>query len=103
MLFFKKYLQRPMHLFAQAGLALFGVGVLINIYLLVIKIMGQDVWGRPILILGAILVLGGIQLITVGLIVEVLMRTYYESQDKRPYRIRNIKRGASVQKVEANV
>jgi glycosyltransferase involved in cell wall biosynthesis len=102
MLFFKKYLQRPMHLFAQAGLALFGLGVLINVYLLVLKIMGQDVWGRPILILGAILVLGGIQLITVGLIVEVLMRTYYESQDKRPYRIRNIKRGATVQKVQAN-
>lgn len=101
MLFFKKYLQRPMHLFAQAGLALFGVGVLINFYLLVLKLMGQDVWGRPILILGAILVLGGIQLITVGIIVEVLMRTYYESQDKRPYRIRTIKRGASVRRVEA--
>ncbi|MTB52740.1 glycosyltransferase family 2 protein [Lewinella sp. W8] len=103
MLFFKKYLQRPMHLFAQAGLALFGIGLLINVYLLVLKVMGQDVWGRPILILGAILVLGGIQLITVGLIVEVLMRTYYESQDKRPYRIRHIKRGAAVRQAEAKV
>ncbi|MEL7161081.1 MAG: glycosyltransferase family 2 protein, partial [Bacteroidota bacterium] len=74
MLFFKKYLQRPMHLFAQSGLALLGVGVLINVYLLVLKLMGQDVWGRPLLILGAMLLLAGIQLITVGLIVEVLKR-----------------------------
>ncbi|MEM1359391.1 MAG: glycosyltransferase family 2 protein, partial [Bacteroidota bacterium] len=86
MLFFKRYLQRPMHLFAQLGLGLFSVGALINGYLLVLKIMGQDVWGRPLLILGAMLLLAGIQLITVGIIVEVLMRTYYESQNKRPYR-----------------
>lgn len=95
MLFFKKYLQKPMHLFAQAGLALFGVGVLINSYLLVLKLLGQDVWGRPLLILGAMLVLAGIQLITVGIIVEVLMRTYYESQSKRPYKIRTITRPAT--------
>jgi len=96
MLFFKKYMQKPMHLFAQAGLFLFSIGALINVYLLVLKIMGQDVWGRPLLILGAILLLAGIQLITVGIIVEVLMRTYYESQNKRPYRIREVKRGSSV-------
>lgn len=93
MLFFKKYMQKPMHLFAQSGLVLLTVGIIINVYLLALKIMGQDIWGKPLLILGAILLLGGIQLITVGIIVEVLMRTYYESQDKRPYRIREVKRG----------
>ncbi len=96
MLFFKKYMQKPMHLFAQSGLFLFSIGALINVYLLVLKMLGNDVWGRPLLILGALLVLAGIQLITVGIIVEVLMRTYYESQDKRPYRIRTIKRGKGV-------
>ena len=45
--------------------------------------------------------LTGIQLITVGIIVEVLMRTYYESQDKRPYRIRNIVRGGEVEEAAA--
>ncbi len=93
MLFFKKYMQKPMHLFAQAGLFLFSIGALINVYLLVLKLMGQDIWGKPLLILGALLVLAGIQLVTVGIIVEVLMRTYYESQNKRPYRIREIVRG----------
>ncbi len=97
MLFLKKYLRKPMHLFAQAGLALFTLGALINAYLLVLKIMGQDIWGKPLLILGAMLVLAGIQLVTVGIIVEVLMRTYYESQNKRPYKIREIVRGGEVE------
>jgi glycosyltransferase involved in cell wall biosynthesis len=96
MLFFKKYMQKPMHLFAQAGLLLFSLGGLINAYLLVCKLMGEDVWGRPILILGALLVMAGIQLITVGIIVEVLMRTYYESQNKRPYKIREVRRGKEI-------
>lgn len=93
MLFLKKYLARPMHLFGQTGLALFGVGALINVYLLIIKIMGNEIWGRPLLILGMLLILGGIQLITIGLILEMQMRTYYESQEKKPYRVRKIKRG----------
>ena len=97
MLFLKKYLQKPMHLFAQAGLLLFTVGALINLYLLALKLLGQDIWGKPILILGALLVLAGIQLVTVGIIVEVLMRTYYESQNKRPYKVREIKRFGGVE------
>ncbi|WP_420458291.1 glycosyltransferase family 2 protein [Neolewinella sp.] len=97
MLFLKKYLQKPMHLFAQAGLLLFTVGALINLYLLGLKLLGQDIWGKPILILGALLVLAGIQLVTVGIIVEVLMRTYYESQNKRPYKVREIKRFGGVE------
>ena len=92
MLFLKKYLQRPMHLFGQVGLAIFAAGALINLYLLGLKIAGQDIWGKPILILGALLVLTGVQLVTVGIIVEVLMRTYYESQQKRPYKIREVRR-----------
>jgi glycosyltransferase involved in cell wall biosynthesis len=99
MLFLKKYLQKPMHLFAQAGLLLFSLGVLINLYLLGLKIAGQDIWGKPLLILGALLVLAGIQLVTVGIIVEVLMRTYYESQNKRPYRVRRIRRGGKGERV----
>jgi hypothetical protein len=88
MLFFKKYMQKPMHLFASWGLLLFGAGLLINFYLLVLKILGQDIWGKPLLILGLMLLLGGIQLITTGLVVELLMRTYFESQEKRPYQVR---------------
>ena len=90
MLFMKKYLQRPMHLFGNLGVLTFLAGALISFYLLVLKIMGQDIWGRPLLILGVMLILAGIQLITIGLVTEIQMRTYYESQQKRPYKIRRI-------------
>ncbi|MGM0550193.1 MAG: glycosyltransferase family 2 protein [Bacteroidota bacterium] len=90
MLFFKKYMQKPMHLFGNTGVLLFMIGILINIYLLALKIMGQDIWGKPLLILGVIMLLAGIQLITVGLMAEMQMRTYYESQEKKPYKIRRV-------------
>jgi glycosyltransferase involved in cell wall biosynthesis len=88
MLFMKKYLQRPMHLFGNFGVGLFAIGVLINIYLGILKLMGHDIWGKPLLILGLMLVIAGIQLITIGIVVEIQMRTYYESQQKRPYKVR---------------
>lgn len=90
MMFFKKYIQKPMHLFGTLGFIAIVIGVIINLYLLGLKIMGQDIWGKPLLILGVLLLLGGIQFITIGIILEFLMRTYYESQEKRPYKIRNV-------------
>ncbi len=98
MLFFKKYMQRPMHLFGIWGIVLFAVGALINLYLGALKLMGQDIWGKPLLILALMLVVAGIQLVTFGIMVEIQMRTYFESQDKRPYRIRRIWHGAEREK-----
>ncbi|GAB3912707.1 glycosyltransferase family 2 protein [Larkinella knui] len=90
MLFMKKYLRKPMHLFGNWGLMALMAGLLINGYLLIMKLLGNHIWGRPLLILGTILVLAGIQLITFGIMTELQMRTYYESQDKKPYKIRRI-------------
>ena len=90
MTFFQKYFQRPMHLFGGAGIIAFLLGLLINFYLLIVKIMGHDIWGRPLLILGVILLLGGIQLITIGFVAEIIVRTYFESQDKKTYTIKEI-------------
>ena len=92
MLFFKKYLQRPMHLFGGLGIITFGLGVLINIYLLIEKFMGNDIWGKPIILLGMLLVLGGIQFVTIGIVAELQMRTYFESQNKKTYSVRRIKK-----------
>ncbi len=97
MLFFKKYLQKPMHLFGNVGVLLFGVGVLINVYLLIVKLSGQDIGGRPLLLLGMMLLIAGIQFITIGIIVEIQMRTYFEAQQKRPYKVRRITEGALLQ------
>lgn len=93
MLFFQKYFQRPIHLFGGLGLLSFFLGAIINVYLLTLKLLGEDIWGRPILILGFILILGGIQLITTGIIAELIVRTYFESQDKKTYRIKAIYTG----------
>jgi glycosyltransferase involved in cell wall biosynthesis len=90
LLFFKKYLQRPMHFFGSWGLIIFMAGIAINVYLLILKILGNDIWGKPLLLLGILLVLFGFQLITTGITSELLMRTYFESQQKRPFSIRNI-------------
>jgi len=90
MLFFKKYLQRPMHLFGTWGIFITLIGIAINMYLLVLKILGNDIWGKPLLLLGILLIMAGFQLITIGIIAEIVMRTYYESQDKTPYRIKRI-------------
>jgi glycosyltransferase involved in cell wall biosynthesis len=88
--FFRRYMQKPMHLFGTIGFISFGLGVLINIYLLVWKILGHDIWNRPLLILGLILLLGGIQLVTIGILAEINIRTYYESQNKKTYTVRKV-------------
>jgi glycosyltransferase involved in cell wall biosynthesis len=90
MVFFRKYIQKPMHLFGTIGFIAFGIGVLINFYLLILKILGHDIWGKPLIILGLIFLLGGIQLITIGIIAEITVRTYFESQNKKTYKVRNL-------------
>jgi glycosyltransferase involved in cell wall biosynthesis len=90
LMFFKRYIQRPMHFFGSWGLIIFSAGVLINFYLLVLKLLGNDIWGKPLLLLGVLLVIAGFQLITIGIITEILMRIYFESQQKRPFSIRHI-------------
>ncbi|MEO1050426.1 MAG: glycosyltransferase family 2 protein [Bacteroidota bacterium] len=88
MVFFQKYLQRPIHLFGPLGIFSLFSGSGILLYLLVEKIIGFEIGGRPLLILGALLFLAGIQFITFGLIAELIMRTYFESQNKKTYRIK---------------
>ena len=88
MVFYKKYMQRPMHIFAKWGIIILGIGIIIDLYMLALKVYGHDIWGKPLLLLGILLTLGGIQLITTGILAEILMRTYYESQSKKPYSIR---------------
>lgn len=89
-LFLKRFRHKPMHLFGGWGVFSLGAGVLIFLYLFFEKILGHDIWGRPLLILGLVLFMAGLQLIALGILAELQVRTYYESQDKKPYRIRRI-------------
>jgi len=88
MVFIRKYGQRPMHLFGTAGIVLFCTGGFLNAYMLFDKLMGARIAGRPLLFLGLLLTVAGIQLITTGFIADLIMRTYYESQNKKPYHIK---------------
>lgn len=100
MVFFQKYAQKPMHLFGTLGIILFLIGGVIDAYLAVVKIMGHDIGNRPLLFLGTTLILVGLQLVTTGFIAEFIMRTYYESQSKKPYVIKETVNGGSTQKVD---
>src|SRR6056297_2383121 len=98
LLFIRKYFQRPIHLFGIFGFLMILLGVLINMYLLVVKIgFGEDIGTRPLLMFGMMFILAGIQLFTIGIVMELLIRTYYESQNKRPYRVKKISIGGTAQ------
>jgi len=90
MLFMQKYRTKPMHLFGTLGIVSLGIGVVINLYLFILKLFGCTIGNRPMLTLGILLVIAGIQLITTGFIAELIMRTYFESQNKKPWQIKEI-------------
>lgn len=77
-LFLERYLQKPMHFFGTLGLLLFFSGSCVNLYLLVVKIMGQNIGQRPLLLLGVMITIAGLQLITTGFLAELVMRNYFE-------------------------
>jgi len=90
MLFMQKYRTKPMHLFGTLGIPMLTTGLIIDFYMFILKLFGENIGHRPLLTLGIFLTLSGIQLITTGFIAELIMRTYYESQNKKPYTIREI-------------
>ena len=89
--FLKQYGDRPQHAFGFFGILLLVIGLLIDGYLALLKVIGgADIGTRPLLLLGTLMIIAGIQLLSIGLLSEVLARTYYESQDKSRYRIKEI-------------
>lgn len=87
--FMKTFLTRPMHVFGFFGLFSLILGVIIGTYLTFLKLgLGQSIADRPLLILCVLLILTGVQLFSFGLLGELLMRTYHESQQRPIYRIR---------------
>ncbi len=94
--FLKKFLTRPMHIFGLGGLILLIAGLLMGSYLTFLKlILGLSIGNRPLLILAVLLILTGIQLLISGLLAELIMRTYHESQKRPIYRIRQIVQSSS--------
>jgi len=94
--FLTRYVDRPLRLFGSVGLAMAGLGVVLGIYLSVLHFMGESIGHRPLLSLSGLLILSGLQMVSVGLIGEMLRNHSFERQDEYSIETllrRNIERG----------
>jgi glycosyltransferase involved in cell wall biosynthesis len=100
-LFLSRYSARPMHLFGGVGILSVALGFLSGLYLVSIKIWAGirggmegfrsvQIGDRPLLMLSVLLVILGVQFFVMGLLAELIVRTYYESQNKPIYYVREI-------------
>ena len=97
--FLLDYRTKPLRVFGGVGLLLLIIGFISLFYLIFIKLLfGEDIGQRPLLIFGTLLFLSGIQLLSTGIIAELLIRTYYEAQSKRPYIIKEVVNNKGVTK-----
>ncbi len=89
--FLKSYAQRPMHAFGWAGVVMMVLGFGIDAYLAFQKLaFGAQLANRPLLLFGTVLMLAGLQIASLGILAELQIRTYHESQGKPIYTIREI-------------
>ncbi|MDQ4077231.1 MAG: glycosyltransferase family 2 protein [Chloroflexota bacterium] len=92
--FLSSYATRPLHVFGTLGILSAGSGTLIGLYLTYVKfVQGMNIGTRPLLLLGVLLIVIGIQFITMGLLGEILVRVYHESQNKPIYYVREERTG----------
>ncbi len=100
-LFLRKYMDRPMHFFGLIGLPLGALGGLMMVYLLFLKVWAGVTGGwpgfhdtqigeRPLLILSVLLIILGVQFLVMGLLAEFIARTYYETQHKTTYYVKEV-------------
>ena len=89
--FLLSYSTRPLQIFGVMGLAMGLLGAAVTGYLAYVRLMGeQSIANRPLLFFGGLLIISGLQLVTVGLLAELQARTYHESQNKPTYVIRDV-------------
>jgi glycosyltransferase involved in cell wall biosynthesis len=88
--FFMRFLAKPGHFFGRIGLIFGAIGSLILIYLGWVKfLLGEDIGGRPLLLVGIIFVLMSVQFFTTGVLSELMTRTYFESGQAKSYVVRH--------------
>ncbi|KRB50209.1 family 2 glycosyl transferase [Rhizobium sp. Root708] len=90
-MFFMRYKARPGHFFGSLGLGLGAIATLVLLYLFFDKfIMGNDIGTRPMLMVGIVLLLSSVQMITTGILAEMIARTYYRDDASPNYIVRQI-------------
>ncbi len=100
--FLLDYRTKPLRVFGGTGLVLASIGFIMLLYLVIIKLMGHDIGQRPLLMFAVLFILTGIILISTGITAELITRTYYESQGKRPYIIKEIITHDNIEEIEKN-
>jgi glycosyltransferase involved in cell wall biosynthesis len=84
--FLNEYINKPLYMFGSVGFLLLGLGLFSLFYLIFLKLFLEEPIGRrPLLTLSVLLILAGIQLISTGLLAELLVRIYYRTKDTKPY------------------
>jgi glycosyltransferase involved in cell wall biosynthesis len=104
--FLLSYSTRPLQIFGLVGLAMGLLGGGVAGYFMLVRIMGmlglmadQSIGNRPLLLFAILLIFTGVQLVTLGLLAELISRTYHESQDKPTYAIREVREDSSLSAV----
>ena len=96
-IFLLSYFNRPLYVFGAAGILVGAVGSLLGLYLTVFKLLTENKIGdRPLLQLSVLLMVLGVQFVSTGIVADMIMRTYHESQHKAIYYIRERRRAAVV-------
>jgi hypothetical protein len=99
--FLGAYGTRPAHFFGPAGLFSTAAGLAIMAWLTFVKFAHDEaIGGRPLLVLGALLFVTGLVFLSVGLLAELLVRIYHESQDKPIYAVRELRPGSAAEVAE---
>jgi hypothetical protein len=94
--FLLSYSTRPLQMFGLIGVPMGLLGFIIAAYLSYERLFGNEsIANRPLLLLAVLLIFAGIQLVTMGLLAEIMSRTYHESQDKPIYVIKETREAAA--------
>ena len=101
--FLLRYMTRPMHFFGKLGAVGFASAGAVFAYLLAYKFVGGHIMQQhaPLMIVAVMLFLASIMLFGIGLMGEVLMRTYFEASGKRIYAVRDVRINSDTASAEA--
>ena len=100
--FLLSYFNRPLYVFGAAGFVVGGIGSLLGLYLTIFKLITENKIGdRPLLQMAVLMMVLGVQLVSTGIVADMIMRTYHESQRKPIYHIRETRRSSEAKAGEA--
>jgi len=89
-LFLQRYSTKPIRLFGGAGMTLLGLGILTGLFVLYRRIIWGGAWVSPMILISFLFITMGVMFILLGLIAEIIIRTYHESQGKPIYAVKTM-------------